>query len=163
VATRRGRGDSIILSVVADFALQSSAFDHGGPIPRRHSCDGEDLSPPLSWSGVPEGTRSLALVVDDPDAPAGTFTHWLGWGLDPGAEGLGEGEAAPVEGRNDFGTSGYRGPCPPPGHGRHRYSFRLYALDSDPDLPPGAGKRELDRALDGHTRAEAELIGTYER
>src|SRR5215211_2345889 len=101
---------------------------------------------------MPEGTRSLALLVDDPDAPAGTFTYWLGWGLGPGAEG-----------RNDFGTSGYRGPCPPPGHGRHRYSFRLYALDSDPDLRPGAGKAELERAFDGHTRAVAELIGTYER
>jgi len=163
VATQRGRGDSIILCWVAEFALQSSAFEHGRPIPRRHSCEGEDLSPPLSWSGAPEGTRSLALVVDDPDAPAGTFTHWLAWALDPGAEGLGVGEAAPVEGRNDFGTSGYRGPCPPPGHGRHRYSFRLYALDSEPDLPPGAGKRELERTLQGHTLATAELIGTYER
>jgi Raf kinase inhibitor-like YbhB/YbcL family protein len=149
--------------VVAEFALQSSGFEHGAPIPRRNSCEGEDLSPPLSWSGAPDGTRSLALVVDDPDAPAGTFTHWLGWGLDPGAQGLGEGEAAPVEGRNDFGTSGYRGPCPPPGHGPHRYSFRLYALDSDFDLQPGAGKPDLERALEGHTLAAAELIGTYER
>lgn len=148
---------------MAEFLLQSGAFDHGGPISRRHSCEGQDLSPPLSWSGVPEGTLSLALVVDDPDAPGGTFTHWLGWGLDPGVHGLGEGEAAPVEGRNDFGTTGYRGPCPPPGHGRHRYSFRLYALDSDPDLPPGAGKRELERTLKGHTLGAAELIGTYER
>jgi Raf kinase inhibitor-like YbhB/YbcL family protein len=163
VATACGRGDSIILSRVADFALQSSAFEHGGPIPRRHNCEGEHLSPPLAWPGAPEGTRSLALVVDDPDAPAGTFTHWLGWALDPAAEGLGEGEAALVEGRNDFGTNGYRGPCPPPGHGRHRYSFRLYALDSDPDLGPGAGKRELERTLEGHTLATAELIGTYER
>jgi Raf kinase inhibitor-like YbhB/YbcL family protein len=163
VATQRGRGDSIILSRVPEFALQSGVFDHGGPIPRRHSCEGEDLSPPLAWSGAPEGTRSLALVVDDPDAPAGTFTHWLGWALDPAAQGLGEGEGAPVEGRNDFGTSGYRGPCPPPGHGRHRYSFRLYALDSEPDLRPGASKRELERTLEGHTLATAELIGTYER
>ena len=163
VARQRGRGDSIILSRVAEFALESSAFEPGGPIPRRHSCEGEDLSPPLSWSGAPDGTRSLALVVDDPDAPAGTFTHWLGWALDPGATGLDEGEAAPVEGRNDFGTSGYRGPCPPPGHGRHRYSFRLYALDSEPDLLPGASKRALERTLKGHTLATAELIGTYER
>ena len=163
VATERGRRDSIILPWVADFVLQSSAFDHDGPIARRHSCEGEDLSPPLSWSGLPEGTRSLALLVDDPDAPVGTFTHWLAWGLDPGAEGLGEDEAAPVEGRNDFGTSGYRGPCPPPGHGRHRYSFRLYALDSDIDLSPGAEQGELQRALEGHTLAIAELIGTYER
>src|ERR687897_2893812 len=163
VARQRGRGDSIILSWVAEFALESSAFEPGGPIPRRHSCEGEDLSPPLSWSGAPEGTRSLALVVDDPDAPAGTFTHLLGWALDPDAGGLGEGEAAPVEGRNDFGTSGYPGAYPPPGHGRHRYSFRLYALDSDPDLRPGAAKPELERALEGHTLAVVELVGTYER
>jgi Raf kinase inhibitor-like YbhB/YbcL family protein len=163
VATGRARGNSIILCRVAEFGLQSSAFVHGEPIPRRHSCEGEDLSPPLAWSGTPEGTRSLALVVDDPDAPVGTFTHWLGWGLDPGAERLGEGEAAPVEGRNDFGTSGYRGPCPPPGHGRHRYSFRLYALDSDLVLRAGADKRELERALEGHKLAVVELVGTYER
>jgi Raf kinase inhibitor-like YbhB/YbcL family protein len=163
VATGRALGNSIILLWVAEFGLQSSAFETGEPIPRRHSCEGEDLSPPLSWSGAPEGTDSLALIVADPDAPAGTFTHWLGWRLDPGAGGLDEGEAAPVEGRNDFGTSGYRGPCPPAGHGRHRYLFRLYALDSDPDLGPGAGKGELERALEGHTLAVAELIGSYER
>jgi Raf kinase inhibitor-like YbhB/YbcL family protein len=125
---------------VAEFVLQSGAFAKGEPIPRRHGCEGQDLSPPLAWSGAPEGTRSLALVVDDPDAPGGTFTHWLGWGLDPAAERLGEGEGAAVEGRNDFGTSGYRGPCPPPGHGRHRYFFRLYALDFDPGVRPGAGR-----------------------
>jgi Raf kinase inhibitor-like YbhB/YbcL family protein len=162
-ATGRTRASSFILLWVAEFVLQSSVFEHGEPIPRRYTCEGEDLSPPLAWSDVPEGTRSLALVVDDPDAPARTFTHWLGWGLDPGTRGLGEGEAAPVEGRNDFGTSGYRGPCPPPGHGRHRYFFRLYALDFDPDLRPGAGKGELERALEGHTLAVAELICTYER
>jgi Raf kinase inhibitor-like YbhB/YbcL family protein len=148
---------------VAELSLQSTVLEHGEQIPRRHSCEGEDVSPPLSWSGTPEGTRSLALVVDDPDAPAGTFTHWLGWGLDPGAQRLGEGEAAPVEGRNDFGTSGYRGPCPPPGHGPHRYSFRLYALDSDLDLAPGADKSEFERAVESRTLAVAELIGTYER
>jgi Raf kinase inhibitor-like YbhB/YbcL family protein len=163
VATGRARGNSIILLAVADFGLQSSAFEHSEPIPRRHTCQGEDLSPPLAWWDAPEATRSLALVVDDPDAPAGTFTHWLGWGLDPRAERLGEGEAAPVEGRNDFGTSGYRGPCPPPGHGRHRYSFRLYALDSDPGLQPGTSKRELERTLEGHILAVVELVGTYER
>ena len=148
---------------MAGFALLSSVFEHGGPIPERHTCEGEDVSPPLSWSGAPEGTRSLALVVEDPDAPARTFTHWLGWRLDPGAGELGEGEAAPVEGRNDFGTSGYRGPCPPPSRGRHRYFFRLYALDFDPELRPGARRGELERALEGHTLAVAELIGTHER
>jgi Raf kinase inhibitor-like YbhB/YbcL family protein len=148
---------------VAEFVLESSAFEHAEPIPRRHGCEAENLSPPLTWSGVPQGTRSLALIVDDPDAPVGTFTHWLGWGVDPGAEALGEGEAAPIEGRNDFGTHGYSGPCPPPGHGPHRYFFRLYALDSEPDLRPGASKGEVQRALEGHTLALAELIGTYER
>jgi Raf kinase inhibitor-like YbhB/YbcL family protein len=163
VAAGPARGNSIILCRVAELGLQSSAFVHGEPIPRRHSCEGEDLSPPLAWSGAPEGTHSLALVVEDPDAPVGTFTHWLGWGLDPGSERLGEGEAAPVEGRNDFGTSGYRGPCPPPGHGHHRYSFRLYALDSDLGLPAGADLRELERALEGHILAVVELVGIYER
>jgi Raf kinase inhibitor-like YbhB/YbcL family protein len=103
--------------------------------------------------------RSLALAVDDADAPAGTFTHWLGWALDPRATGLAEGETAPAEGRNDFGTSGYRRPCPPPGDGRHRYSLRLYALDAEPELRRDAGRREIERALERHTVAAAEPIG----
>jgi Raf kinase inhibitor-like YbhB/YbcL family protein len=148
---------------MAEFALQSSAFENAQAIPSRHSCEGEDLSPPLRWSNVPEGTRSLALVVDDPDAPGGVFTHWIAWGLDPGADGLGEGEAAPSEGQNDFGTTGYRGPCPPPGHGRHRYVFRLYALDAEPELAAGAAKDELEQAIGGHVLTTAELVGTYER
>jgi Raf kinase inhibitor-like YbhB/YbcL family protein len=143
--------------------LASSAFAGGQPIPQRHSCEGEDLSPPLSWTDVPEGATSLALIVDDPDAPGGTFTHWLGWGLDPAAGGLGEGEAAPVEGRNDFGATGYRGPCPPPGHGPHRYFFRLHALEAELELAPGASKGEFEQALAGRSVAVAELIGTYER
>lgn len=143
--------------------LASSAFADGQPIPRRHSCEGEDLSPPLSWTDVPEGATSLALIVDDPDAPRGTFTHWLGWGLDPAAGGLDEGEAAPVEGRNDVGATGYRGPCPPPGHGPHRYFFRLHALGEELELEPGASKGELERALGGRSVAVAELMGTYER
>jgi Raf kinase inhibitor-like YbhB/YbcL family protein len=112
---------------------------------------------------VPEGTQSLALIVDDPDAPSGVFTHWLAWGLDPAAEGLGEGKSPPREGRNDFGTSGYRGPCPPPGHGRHRYVFRLYALDTQLELPAGAAKAELEQAIEGRVLTTAELVGTYER
>jgi Raf kinase inhibitor-like YbhB/YbcL family protein len=143
--------------------LASSAFADGQPIPRRHSCDGEDVSPPLSWTGIPEGATSLALIVDDPDAPGGTFTHWLGWGLDPAAGGLGEGEAAPAEGRNGFGETGYRGPCPPPGHGPHRYFFRLHALEDELELEPGASKTEVEQALAGRSVAVAELMGTYER
>jgi hypothetical protein len=112
---------------------------------------------------VPEEATSLALIVDDPDAPGGTFTHWLGWGLDPAAAGLGEGEAAPVEGRTDFGATGYRGPCPPPGHGPHRYFFRLHALEAQLELAPGASKGEVEQALAGRSVAVAELIGTFER
>jgi Raf kinase inhibitor-like YbhB/YbcL family protein len=143
--------------------LASSAFADGQSIPRRHSCEGEDLSPPLSWTGVPDGASSLALILDDPDAPGGTFTHWLAWRLEPAAGGLGEGEAAPVEGRNDFGATGYRGPCPPPGHGPHRYFFRLHALEDALELEPGAGRAELEQALARRSVAVAELMGTYER
>jgi Raf kinase inhibitor-like YbhB/YbcL family protein len=148
---------------MSDFALESTAFENAQTIPSRHTCEGEDLSPPLRWLNVPEGTRSLALVVDDPDAPAGVFTHWVGWGLDPRTGGLGEGEKAPSEGRNDFGTMGYRGPCPPPRHGRHRYLFRVYALDVELELGPSASKAELEQAVEGHVLTTADLVGTFER
>jgi Raf kinase inhibitor-like YbhB/YbcL family protein len=148
---------------VGEFSLTSASFKPGTTIPRRHTCEGEDLSPPLAWSEPPAGTRSLALIVDDPDAPVGTFTHWLAWGIDPGARALAESEGAPVEARNDFGVVGYRGPCPPPGHGRHRYVFRLHALEAELDLRPGAGAAELERVLAGRVLATAELVGLYER
>jgi Raf kinase inhibitor-like YbhB/YbcL family protein len=148
---------------MAGLSLTSDALESGQPIPARHSCEGDDVSPALSWSAPPDRTRSLALICDDPDAPGGTFTHWLAWGIDPAAGGLAEGEPAPVEGRNDFGSTGYRGPCPPPGHGPHRYFFRLHALDTELDLATGAGRDELERAVDGHTLASGELTGTYER
>lgn len=152
-----------VLGRVGEFALRSEAFTHGGKIPRRHTCEGEDVSPALSWSDPPAGTRTLALIVDDPDAPVGTFTHWLGWNIDPTAAGLGEGESALAEGSNDFGTGGWSGPCPPPGHGSHRYFFRLYALDAELAVGFRAKRRELEGALAGHVLATAELIGTYER
>lgn len=112
---------------------------------------------------MPEGAASLALIVDDPDAPGGTFTHWLGWGIDPAGGGLAEGERAPREGRNDFDQTGYRGPCPPRGHGPHRYFFRLYALAAEPGVAPGGSCRELERALEDKVLARAELVGTYKR
>jgi Raf kinase inhibitor-like YbhB/YbcL family protein len=143
--------------------LSSSAFAAGQPIPRRYACAGEDVSPPLEWRAVPADAVSLALIVDDPDAPLGTFTHWLAWGINPDDGGLGEGERARREGRNDFREIGYRGPCPPRGHGPHRYFFRLYALARDPAVPPGASRRELERALTDNVLAVAELVGTYER
>ena len=146
---------------MAGFEITSDAFEEGGTIPSRYTCDGANVSPPLSFAGAPTGTRSLALVVDDPDAPVGTFTHWLAWGIDPSAAGLDEGQAALREGRNAFGTTGYAGPCPP--HGRHRYFFRLHALDTDLDLQPGADRDQLDRALEGHVLETTELVGGYER
>jgi Raf kinase inhibitor-like YbhB/YbcL family protein len=148
---------------VTEFLLTSGAFAEGGSIPRRHSCDGEDRSPSLSWTAPPTGSRSLALILDDPDAPGGRFIHWLAWGIPPDAGGLAEGRAAPLEGRNDFGTVGYRGPCPPRGRGPHRYRFRLHALAEELRLPPGTGVAELERVLTGNLLAAAELVGTYER
>ena len=143
--------------------MSSEAFAHRGEIPRRHTCEGEDVSPALSWSDPPPDTRALALIVDDPDAPVGTFTHWLAWNIDPGAGGLAEGESAPAEGTNDFALGGWSGPCPPRGHGAHRYFFRLHALDTEPDVRFRATRDELERALAGHVLATAELVGTYER
>lgn len=143
--------------------MTSEAFTHRGEIPRRHTCEGEDVSPALSWSDPPPDTLALALIVDDPDAPVGTFTHWLAWNIDPAAGGLAEGESAPAEGTNDFGTGGWSGPCPPRGHGAHRYFFRLHALDTEPNLRSRAAREELERALAGHVLATAELVGTYER
>lgn len=148
---------------MAEFTLASEAFVHGGEIPRRHTCEGEDISPALSWSDQPPGTRALALIVDDPDAPKGTFTHRVAWNIDPMAGGLGEGESAPAEGRNDFGTAGWSGPCPPPGHGPHRYFFRLHALDAEVRVGFGAGRRELEQAIGGHVLMTAELMGRYAR
>ena len=143
--------------------LISAAFATGQPIPRRYSCEGEDLSPPLAWSGVPADAVSLALIVDDPDAPVGTFTHWLAWGISPHVGGLAEGQSAPREGRNDYREVGYRGPCPPRGHGVHRYFFRLYALAQEPAVRAGAGRKDFERQIRSSIVAVAELVGTYER
>ena len=142
--------------------ITSPAFTDGEPLPERFTCDGEDTSPPLTWSGVATGARSLALLVEDPDAAVRAFTHWSAWGIEPDTAGLGEGERAPVEGRNDYGDTGYRGPCPPPGRA-HRYVFRLYALDAELDLEPGRSRRSFEAALEGHVLATAELAATHER
>ena len=146
-----------------DLELTSPAFDEGEPIPERYSCDGDDVSPPLEWSFLPDGTASLALIVHDPDAPSGDFTHWLAWNIDPSPERLDEGAPVPAEGTHGFGRTGYAGPCPPPGHGSHRYFFHLYALDGELDLEAGAAKEQLQEALDGRVLGEARLMGTYER
>jgi Raf kinase inhibitor-like YbhB/YbcL family protein len=148
--------------------LFTRIFDNGGWIPPRYTCDGANDSPTLEWSGVPEGAKALVLIVEDPDAPRGTFVHWILYGMHPDENGVADAvgiegpEAAGArQGRNDFGKLGYGGPCPP--SGTHRYYFRLYALDAELDLAPGATRADVDRAMQGHVLAEAELMGRYER
>jgi Raf kinase inhibitor-like YbhB/YbcL family protein len=148
--------------------LTSSAFQEGQPIPRKYTCDGDDISPPLSWTGVPEDTASLVLICDDPDAPVGTWDHWVLYDLAPDLDGLpeavpssGEVPGGGVHGRNGWGRSDYGGPCPP--GGTHRYFFKLHALDAKLDLGPGKGKEEVLSAMEGHVLAEAQLMGTYSR
>jgi Raf kinase inhibitor-like YbhB/YbcL family protein len=146
-----------------DLELTSSAFDDGEPIPEKHTADGAGSSPPLRWEFVPEGTRTLALIVHDPDAPSGDFIHWLAWNIDPESGGLDEGVPAPAEGTHGFGGPGWAGPSPPEGHGPHRYFFELYALDTELDLEAGAAREQLEDAMEGHVLARAQLMGTYER
>lgn len=146
-----------------DPELTSTAFADGATIPAKYTGDGAGVSPPLAWSFLPDGTQSLALIVHDPDAPSGDFTHWVAWNIDPEPGGLGEGESAPAEGANGRGENGYMGPSPPAGHGAHRYFHELTALDTALDLQAGASREELEAALDGHVLATARLVGTYER
>ncbi len=145
----------------AGFSLRSPAFPDGGRIPVRHTCDGRDLSPPLRWTAPPAGTRSLALLMDDPDAPGRTFTHWLAWNIPPSARALKAGARVPGEGANDAGRVGYLGPCPPAGV--HRYVFRLYALRTPLRLARGASRAEFLAALRGRVLAVARLVGRYGR
>jgi Raf kinase inhibitor-like YbhB/YbcL family protein len=148
--------------------ITSSAFSEGEMIPTGYTCDGPDISPELAWTGVPETTQSLALICDDPDAPMGTWVHWVLFNIPPGARGL-PGEISPDaalengarHGTNDFGRLGYGGPCPP--GGTHRYFFKLYALDTELDLASGITKAQLIEAMEGHILAEAQLMGTYNR
>jgi Raf kinase inhibitor-like YbhB/YbcL family protein len=149
--------------------VTSSAFQAGQTIPTKYTCEGADISPPLQWSGVPAGAKGFALICDDPDAPVGTWVHWILYDLPITATDLGENVPAletlssgAKQGINDFKRVGYGGPCPPPGK-PHRYYFKLYALDAALLLKPRATKQELLRAMDGHILAEARLSGTYQR
>ncbi len=150
--------------------LSSPAFTNGGDIPSRYTCEGQDTAPPLAWSGLPEGTRSLALVVDDPDAPdpahpQRTWVHWVLYDIPPTAAGLPEGgrplPEGTLEGLNDWKRSGYGGPCPP--IGRHRYFFKLYALDQRLADQRQPSKAALEKAMQGHVLAQAQLQGTYQK
>jgi Raf kinase inhibitor-like YbhB/YbcL family protein len=153
--------------------IESPAFTGGGTIPKLYTCDGKDVSPPLAWSGVPEAARSLALICEDPDAPRGTWTHWVIFDIPTSVKELGEGLPAQervqvtpggetaLQGKNDFGKVGFGGPCPP--GGTHRYYFRIYSLDTDLGLGPGTTRQDLLRSIKGHVLAEGELMGRYSR
>jgi Raf kinase inhibitor-like YbhB/YbcL family protein len=157
---------------MSEFKLSSAAFAANQPIPKKYSSEANDVSPPLQWDGAPPGTKSFVLICDDPDAPVGTFTHWVLYGVPGSASALPEGIAKQEvvvavggarQGVNDFGRIGWGGPCPPRGHGAHHYHFKLYALDSGLDLPPKAMQAKIEAEMKGHVLAQAELVGTYER
>jgi Raf kinase inhibitor-like YbhB/YbcL family protein len=151
------------------FALKTTAFADGGGVPKKHTCDGADVSPVLNWHDAPTGTQSFALIADDPDAPVGTWTHWIIWNiaaqttaLPEGVPKVGECGDGARQGRNDFNRIGYGGPCPPPGK-PHRYFFKLYALDAKLDVKAGASRSELERVMKGHVLSQTETMGTYGR
>lgn len=153
---------------IMDIEITSSAFEDGEMIPSKYACDGADVSPPLQWGAVPEGTKSIALISDDPDAPMGTWVHWVIFDIPAETKELEENiprdETLPngaVQGMSDFGRIGYGGPCPP--SGTHRYFFKIYALDVKLDLASGVRKRELLDAMEGHILGEGQLIGKYKR
>ncbi len=150
--------------------LASPVFSPGGAIPSEYTCDGTDISPPLTWSGLPAATQSLVLIVEDPDAPSGTFRHWAAFDIPPSATGLaaGYGSNRPATGfreaRNDFGTPDYGGPCPPKGHGVHHYHFRLFAISRPTlDLTPSASAFDVLQAAQSYVIQQTELTGTYRR
>ena len=154
---------------MAEMYLKTSAFQPGSEMPPQLTCEGEDLSPPLQWSGAPKGTQSFALIAEDPDAPSGTFTHWVLYDLPPSVSELPQGLPrrehlgfGGLQGTNDFGKIGYGGPCPPAGK-PHRYFFKLYAMDTVLGLKPGAKKQDVERAMEGHVLAQAEIMGKYQR
>jgi Raf kinase inhibitor-like YbhB/YbcL family protein len=146
----------------AGFKITSAAFPEGKEIPKRFTCDGENVSPPLAWTGAPVGAKAFALIVDDPDAPSGLFTHWIVFNLPASTHSLPEGvKPAANQGTNDFGKPGYGGPCPP--RGRHRYFFHLYALKDELGGLKSPSRKQIDAALKGHVIGEAVLMGTYQR
>ncbi len=149
--------------------LKSPAFREGAKIPKKYTCEGWDFSPPLEWNDIPDKTQSLALIMDDPDAPSGVFTHWVLFNLPPNSRELLEGvspvpqlPSGALQGKNDFGKFGYGSPCPPPGS-PHRYRFILYALDQQLELEAGVSKKQLLKAMEGHILAQGQLTGTYQR
>ena len=147
---------------VFEMKLTSTAFAHNGAIPSEFTCDSSDVSPPLSIGDIPSNAKSLVLIMDDPDAPVGTWDHWVVFNIPTTTKQIQKGtEPSGIAGKNSWGRTGYGGPCPP--SGTHRYFFKLYALDIELNLPEGSTKKDLERAMQGHILAQAELMGTYKR
>ena len=143
--------------------VSSSVFADGAPIPKKYTCDGQDVPPPLELSGVPTQSKSIAVICEDPDAPSGTFTHWVLYDVPASTDAIGEGASIGKTGMNDFGKPGFGGPCPPKKDGAHHYRFHIYALDVDSLGPPGLSKQEALEAMNGHILEEGELTGIYKR
>ncbi|MCZ7399454.1 MAG: YbhB/YbcL family Raf kinase inhibitor-like protein [Candidatus Methanoperedens sp.] len=150
-------------------SISSEAFKENGTIPDEYTCEGKDISPPLSWEGLPAGTKSIALIADDPDAPGRAFVHWVIYNIPGSTQKLAKGipkkeklDDGSLQGMTDFGRAGYGGPCPPPGK-PHRYFFKIYAIDKILDLPSGASREDVEAAMKGHILAKGELIGKYAR
>ncbi|HKR53331.1 MAG TPA: YbhB/YbcL family Raf kinase inhibitor-like protein [Chthoniobacterales bacterium] len=154
-------GTILDMNAAPSISVTTPAFQAGGDIPAKFTCNGANINPELKINGTPNEAKSLVLIVDDPDAPHGLFTHWILWNIDPKTTNIGE-NSAPVggiQGTNDFGKRNYGGPCPP--SGTHRYFFKIFALDTKLDLKPSARRAELDAAMRGHTLAQGELMGRY--
>ena len=159
-----GGGTAMKNATLPKLALTSEVFQEGQPIPTEFSCDGANKSPPLSWGDPPLGTKSFALVIDDPDAPSGMFRHWGAYDIPGSVRSIATGQHTGTEVNNDGGKPGYTGPCPPTGNGVHHYHFKLFALDTDKlGLPPNAKVADVEGAASKHALAQGELIGTYER
>ena len=148
------------IKIATGLNVSSIAFSHGGHIPKKYSCEGENINPPLEISNIPKEAKTLALIVEDPDAPSGTFYHWLVWNIPPN-EPIAEGYIPGIMGKNSFGKTGYGGPCPP--KGSHRYFFKIYAIDTELDLQADATKDALQQAMQGHIIAQGELMGKYQK
>jgi Raf kinase inhibitor-like YbhB/YbcL family protein len=144
-----------------ELTVKSPAFDFNRPIPKKYSCDGESINPPLTIENIPKEARSLALIMDDPDAPGGTFDHWVVWDISASTTKIGEHSVPGKEGLNGMRKPGYTGPCPP--SGTHRYFFKVYALNAELNLSPKTTKRDLEKAMANHIIAKGELIGLYHR
>jgi Raf kinase inhibitor-like YbhB/YbcL family protein len=142
-------------------SVKSPAFENNQLIPAKYTCDGEDVNPPLTIEGIPEETKTLALIVDDPDCPTGTWDQWIVWNIPATASKIAEDTVPGTEGMNDFRRRSYGGPCPP--SGTHRYFFKVYALDTQLDLKSNSTKKDVEKAMEGHILAEGELVGVYRR